>query len=56
MTVVNWTTALNWSTNDAIVRDLGADTDIIVYAGFGTLGNAGHCWRVARNYYWFVCN
>jgi hypothetical protein len=37
---LNWTTALNWSTNDAIVRDLGADTDIIVYAGFGTLGNA----------------
>ena len=37
---LNWTTALNWSTNDAIVKDLGADTDIIVYAGFGTLGNA----------------
>ena len=36
----NWTTALNWSTNDAIVRDLGTDTDIIVYSGFGTLGNA----------------
>ncbi|MDB3967960.1 SusC/RagA family TonB-linked outer membrane protein [Flavobacteriaceae bacterium] len=37
---LNWTTALNWSTNDAIVKDLGADTDIIVYSGFGTLGNA----------------
>ena len=37
---LNWSTALNWSTNDAIVKDLGADTDIIVYAGFGTLGNA----------------
>jgi TonB-linked SusC/RagA family outer membrane protein len=37
---LNWTTALNYSTNDAIVRDLGADTDIIVYSGFGTLGNA----------------
>ena len=36
----NWTTSLNWSTNDAIVIDLGEDTDKIVYAGFGTLGNA----------------
>lgn len=31
---------MNWSTNDAIVIDLGDDTDKIVYAGFGTLGNA----------------
>ena len=37
---VNWNTSLNWSTNDAIVIDLGEDTDRIVYAGFGTLGNA----------------
>ncbi len=37
---INWTTSLNWSTNDAIVIDLGDDTDKIVYAGFGTLGNA----------------
>ena len=37
---VNFSTSLNWSTNDAIVVDLGEDTDRIVYAGFGTLGNA----------------
>ncbi len=37
---VNFSTSLNWSTNDAIVIDLGEDTDRIVYAGFGTLGNA----------------
>lgn len=33
-------TSLNWSTNDAIVVNLGEDTDKIVYEGFGTLGNA----------------
>jgi len=37
---LNWNTSMNWSTNDAIVVDLGEDTDKIVYAGFGTLGNA----------------
>ena len=37
---INFSTSLNWSTNDAIVIDLGEDTDRIVYAGFGTLGNA----------------
>ena len=37
---LNWSTSFNWSTNDAIVIDLGEDTDRIVYAGFGTLGNA----------------
>ena len=36
----NLSTSLNWSSNDAIVIDLGEDTDRIVYAGFGTLGNA----------------
>ena len=37
---LSWNTNLNWSTNDAIVIDLGQDTDRIVYAGFSTLGNA----------------
>jgi TonB-linked SusC/RagA family outer membrane protein len=37
---LNWSTYVNWSTNDAIVDDLGQDTDIIVYSGFSTLGNA----------------
>ena len=37
---LNWSSSFNWSTNDAIVIDLGEDTDRIVYAGFGTLGNA----------------
>ena len=35
---INFSTSLNWSTNDAIVIDLGEDTDRIVYAGFGTSG------------------
>ena len=37
---LSWNTNLNWSTNEAIVKDLGVDTDRIVYAGFSTLGNA----------------
>ena len=37
---LNWSTYVNWSTNDAIVDDLGQDTDLIVYSGFSTLGNA----------------
>ena len=37
---LSWNTNLNWSTNDAIVVDLGVDTDRIVYAGFSTRGNA----------------
>ena len=37
---LTWVTSLNFSQNDAIVIDLGEDTDKIVYAGFGTLGNA----------------
>ena len=36
----NWNTALNYTTNQAIVEDLGQNTDQIVYAGFSTLGNA----------------
>ena len=36
----NWNTSLNWSKNEAIVTDLGLDTDIVVYAGFSTYGNA----------------
>ena len=36
----NWSTSLNYTTNQAIVVDLGQDTDQIVYAGFGTRGNA----------------
>ncbi len=36
----NWSVNTNWTTNDAIVTDLGVDSDIIVYAGFTNLGNA----------------
>ena len=36
----NWNMNINWSTNEAIVKDLGLDTDIIVYTGFTNLGNA----------------
>lgn len=36
----NWNTALNYTTNQAIVEDLGQNTDQIVYAGYSTLGNA----------------
>jgi len=36
----NWNTAINYTTNQAIVEDLGQNTDQIVYAGFSTLGNA----------------
>tara|TARA_B100000686_G_scaffold355363_1_gene473522 strand:- start:2947 stop:6207 length:3261 start_codon:yes stop_codon:yes gene_type:complete len=39
-TDLNWNAAINWSTNESIVKDLGADTDQIVYAGFSSLGNA----------------
>lgn len=37
---VNWTTSVNWTKSQAIVTDLGLDTDIVVYAGFTNLGNA----------------
>ena len=32
-------TAFNWTTNEAIVEDLGQDTDQIVYTGFSNRGN-----------------
>lgn len=35
----NWSTFANWSTSEAIVTDLGLDTDEIVYSGFSNLGN-----------------
>jgi hypothetical protein len=37
---LNWSTSLNYTTNQAIVVDLGQDTDQIVYAGYTTRGNA----------------
>ena len=37
---VSWNTNLNWSSNEAIVIDLGQDTDRIIYSGFSNLGNA----------------
>ena len=36
---LTWNTFVNWSTNDAIVTDLGQDTEEIVYSGFSSLGN-----------------
>ena len=36
----NWTANVNWSTSEAIVTDLGLDTDIAVFAGFSNRGNA----------------
>lgn len=36
----NWEVNANFSTVDPVVKDLGADTDIIVYSGFSNLGNA----------------
>jgi len=36
----NWNASVNWTKNEAIVKDLGLDTDIVVFAGFGTQGNA----------------
>ena len=37
---LSWEVNTNFSTIDPIVKDLGVDTDIIVYAGFSNLGNA----------------
>jgi hypothetical protein len=37
---LNWSANFNWSTSEAIVTDLGLDTDIVTYAGFTNLGNA----------------
>ena len=36
----NWNTAINYTTQQSIVKDLGQDTDQIVYSGFSNLGNA----------------
>jgi outer membrane receptor protein involved in Fe transport len=36
----NWSTAINYTTNQSVVVDLGQNTDQITYAGFGSLGNA----------------
>ncbi len=37
---VNWSLNGNFTTNNNTVVDLGQDTDIIVFEGFGNLGNA----------------
>ncbi|MCH2217198.1 MAG: SusC/RagA family TonB-linked outer membrane protein, partial [Flavobacteriales bacterium] len=37
---LNWSANFNWSTSEAIVTDLGLDTDIVTYAGFTNRGNA----------------
>lgn len=36
----NWSVNANFSTIEPTVKDLGQDTDIIVYSGFSNLGNA----------------
>ena len=36
----NWSTNVNFSKSEAIVNDLGLDTDVVVYAGFTNQGNA----------------
>ncbi len=36
----NWNTSVNWSKTNPIVKSLGLDTDIVVYAGFTNRGNA----------------
>ncbi|MCF6223779.1 MAG: SusC/RagA family TonB-linked outer membrane protein [Flavobacteriaceae bacterium] len=36
----NWNANMNFFTNEAIVTDLGLDTDIVVYSGFSNGGNA----------------
>ena len=36
----NWSTNFNWSTSEAIVTDLGLDTENVIYAGFTSRGNA----------------
>ena len=36
----NWNTNINFTANETEVTDLGNDTDLIVYSGFGNLGNA----------------
>jgi TonB-linked SusC/RagA family outer membrane protein len=36
----NWNTNINFTAYETEVTDLGQDTDLIVYSGFGNLGNA----------------
>ncbi|NAY93110.1 SusC/RagA family TonB-linked outer membrane protein [Muricauda sp. JGD-17] len=36
----DWKTNFNFTANESEVTDLGQDTDLIVYSGFGNLGNA----------------
>ncbi|WP_420400750.1 SusC/RagA family TonB-linked outer membrane protein [Flagellimonas sp.] len=36
----NWNTNINFTANETEVTDLGQETDLIVYSGFGNLGNA----------------
>ncbi|MBO0321716.1 SusC/RagA family TonB-linked outer membrane protein [Muricauda sp. CAU 1633] len=36
----NWRSNVNFSATETTVEDLGQDTDLIVYSGFGNLGNA----------------
>lgn len=36
----NWSTNINFTANESEVTDLGQETDLIVYSGFGNLGNA----------------
>ena len=36
----NWNASFNWAKNRAVVKDLGLDTDIVVFAGFSNRGNA----------------
>merc|ERR1712127_359594 len=37
---LNWSTNFNYSSNEAIVTDLGLDTDLVPFAGFSNRGNA----------------
>ncbi|MDA8569150.1 TonB-dependent receptor, partial [Flavobacteriaceae bacterium] len=43
---LNWNTFVNWTTNEAIVVDLGQDTDEIIFGGFSNRGNLA---RVGEN-------
>ncbi len=36
----SWNTSINWFRANAVVNDLGLDTDIVAYAGFSNQGNA----------------
>ena len=37
---LNWNTTLNFTAYETEVTDLGLNTDLVVYSGFGNLGNA----------------